>query len=244
MLTQAAPPPPVPVLYQDRWIVAVAKPSGIAVHRGWARDGPMALQLVRDQIGARVYPVHRLDRATSGILLFALDSTTAAAASSCFAEAKVEKTYLALVRGVAPEHVVVDHPLRPDRGRERQPAVTEIWRLSANPAEHCSLVQARPRTGRLHQIRRHLKHLSHPIVGDVRYGKGNINRHYREAWQLNRLALHAARLRLPHPVTGVALDILAPLPEDLARVLIGLELPLPALESATNGPFPGDAPQG
>jgi tRNA pseudouridine65 synthase len=214
----------VPVLYRDRWLVVVAKPSGIAVHRGWARDGPMALQLVRDLVGARVHPVHRLDRATSGALMFALDTETAKATGTLFAKSAVEKTYLALVRGIAPAEVVVDHPLRPERGTERQPAVTEFVRVGTSSVERCSLVQARPRTGRLHQIRRHLKHLSHPIVGDVRYGKGDINRRFRSQWGLHRLALHAARLRFDHPITGEPLEIAAPLPEELRAAFARLGL--------------------
>jgi tRNA pseudouridine65 synthase len=217
----------IPILFQDEWLVAVSKPSGVAVHRGWAREGPMALQLVRDTVGARVYPLHRLDRATSGVLVFALDPATAAACGALFAGSQVGKVYLALVRGVAPEHVVVDHPLRPDRGTERQPALTELTRLGVSPVERCSLVEARPRTGRLHQVRRHLKHLSHPIVGDVRYGKGDINRHFRAAWDLRRLALHASRLRLSHPVTGEWLDLRAPLPQDLSLAFTRLGLSLP-----------------
>lgn len=207
----------LPFLYQDRCLLAVGKPAGLAVHRGMARDRTFALQLVRDQIGRHVHAVHRLDRATSGVLLFALDPGTAGRMQELFAEGRVEKRYLALVRGIPPESGVIDHPIPRDVGGPRVLAVTEFRRLAA--FERYALIEARPRTGRLHQIRRHLKHLSHPLIGDVRYGKGEHNRLFRERFGLHRLALHALELAFEHPETGEAVRIVAPVPEDLAGPL-------------------------
>jgi tRNA pseudouridine65 synthase len=207
------------LLYQDEHLVAVDKPSGMLVHRGWARDRVVAMTAVRDRIGRRVYPVHRLDRGTSGVLLFALDPATARALQERFQDGRVEKRYLALVRGVPPEQGVIDHPVPrgKDKRSERVPAVTAFRRLEV--AGRYSLVEARPRTGRLHQVRRHFKHLSHPLVGDVEYGKGEHNRLFRERHGLHRLALHAASVTLPHPADDRPLTVEAPLPEDLRRAL-------------------------
>ena len=200
-------------------MVAVAKPSGLAVHRGWANDDVFALTLVRDLVGRYVYPVHRLDRATSGVLVFALDREVAREIQRQFESGRVEKRYLALVRGIPPIEGVIDHPVpRAPKSRERVDAVTEFRRLGT--FERFGLVEARPRTGRLHQIRRHFKHLSHPLVGDVRYGKGDINRMFRERFGLHRLALHACELRLEEP----PLTLTADLPADLAQPFAAMGL--------------------
>ena len=210
------------ILYRDESLIAVDKPSGLAVHRGWARESDVALVRLRDQIGARVFPVHRLDRATSGVLLFALSAEMAGRVCAAFAAGKAEKTYLALVRGVPPAKVLVDHPLPPgeDTHAPRVSAQTLVFRREV--FGRYSLVEARPLTGRLHQVRRHLKHISCPLIGDVNYGKGEHNRLFRERHGLHRLFLHATRLRLPHPARGGELDIASPLPANLAAVLRAL----------------------
>jgi len=215
-------PDPLSILFRDESLIAVDKPSGLAVHRGWARERDVAMVRLRDQIDARVFPVHRLDRATSGVLLFALSAEVAARVCESFAEGKAEKTYLALVRGVPPEEILVDHPLAPgeDSHAPRVAARTMIHRREV--FGRYSLVEAQPLTGRLHQIRRHLKHISCPLIGDVNYGKGEHNRLFRERHGLHRLFLHATRLRLPHPRLGGDLDITSPLPADLAAVLHAL----------------------
>lgn len=230
-------PPPesltlLPIPVPTGRFVGCNKPSGMLTHRGWDRDPWVAMTVVRDRVGQFVHPVHRLDRATSGVLLFALDPEAAAAASAAFEQGLARKTYVALVRGHAPERVVVDHPVRKkEKGDERVPAVTEIERLAA--VERLSLVEARPRTGRLHQIRRHLKHLSHPIAGDVRYGQGSLNRTLRERVGLRRLALHALQLELPVELDGAThhIELRAPLPEDLCGPLGALGLPTPTAPS-------------
>jgi tRNA pseudouridine65 synthase len=208
------------ILWRDERAVAVDKPPGTIVHRGWADDDAPLLQQVRDLVGALVFPIHRLDRGASGVVLFALDRDAAGALGAAFArggDAGVEKRYLAITRGHPPEHAVIDHAIPREPGGERVDAVTEIWRRET--FGRYALVEAAPRTGRLHQIRRHLKHVSCPLVGDVRYGKGEHNRIWRDAHGLHRLALHASRLVFPHPATGAPIVVEAPLPDDLVQAL-------------------------
>lgn len=212
----------LPILHRDGELVAVDKPSGIAVHRGWSKEKIVVLTVARDLLGRRVYPVHRLDRATSGVLLLALDPQTARRLQELFEAGRLEKRYLALVRGITPDVGVIDYPLPRSSEGPRVPALTEYRRLAT--FERYSLVEAIPKTGRLHQIRRHFKHISHPLIGDVRYGKGEHNRLFRERFGLHRLALHAAELAFDHPTTGERLRIEAPLPVDLAGPLERMEL--------------------
>jgi len=227
-----------PLLYRDDHLAAFAKPSGLLVHRGWGDDAIVALDLAREALGQYVFPVHRLDRPTSGVLVFALSAEAAATLSGAFERGEVRKTYLALVRGVPAESGLVDHPIPRREGGPRVPAVT-AFRLRhavatsapeafAPEIRRAALVEAWPRTGRLHQIRRHLKHISHPIIGDANYGKGDLNRLFRGAVGLMRLALHAAAIELPHPATGAALRAAAPLPDDLRAPFERLGIPASA----------------
>ncbi|AKT38932.1 pseudouridine synthase [Chondromyces crocatus] len=219
------PAAPLPVLVRTDRYVAVDKPSGLAVHRGDCRDRVTALDLVRDDMGCWVYPVHRIDRGTSGVVLFALDPESAASLQACFNASTVEKRYLALVRGCPPDEGVIDHPVPKSEGGPRVPAVTDFRRLAA--VERCALVEARPRTGRFHQIRRHLKHIGHPLIGDANYGKGALNRAYRDDVGLARLALHASALSFPDPWTGERVRAVAEIPDDLAAPLVRLGFHLP-----------------
>lgn len=211
------------LLFCDDALVAVDKPAGVAVHRGWSDDEDAVLQQVRDQVGAWVYPVHRLDRGASGALVFARSSAHAAALQSQWTAGTVAKRYIAIVRGNPPDAAVIDHAIPRSEDGPRVDAITAIRTL--HRAGRYAIVAAAPRTGRLHQIRRHLKHLSCPLIGDVRYGKGEHNRLFRERHDLHRLALHARALRLAHPVTGVTLDLVAEIPADLTRALTDLETP-------------------
>ncbi|MCP4448065.1 MAG: pseudouridylate synthase [Myxococcales bacterium] len=208
------------ILYRDEHVVAVNKPSGVLVHRGWDNDKVVLMTEVRDAIDQWVYPVHRLDRGSSGVVLFALSSEVAATLGAEFAGQRVEKRYLALVRGVPEESGVIDHDIPKKEKGERVPAVSEYRRLAV--AGRYSLVEVRPRTGRLHQIRRHMKHISCPLIGDVRYGKGEHNRHFRDNYGLHRLALHSHGLAVQHPRGAGTLEIRAPLPEELARAFVQL----------------------
>lgn len=202
------------ILHRDARCVAVDKPSGVATHRGWADDDDALLQRVRDEVGAYVYPIHRLDRGASGVTLFALDREAARAFSEAWPAA--DKRYLAITRGHPPDHVVIDHPIPRAPGEERVPAVTEVWRRET--FGRYAVIEARPHTGRLHQIRRHLKHLACPLIGDVRYGKGEHNRLFRERFALHRLALHCVSLRVPHP-DGGELAIECAVAPDLAAAI-------------------------
>jgi len=207
----------IPILYQDASVVVVNKPAWSVAHRTRGAAGAMVLvDALRQQLGAPVYTVHRLDRQTSGVLIFALTSEIASLLSDQVRARIWRKTYLGLCRGVIIEELRVDRGV--PQGEIRRDALTEI-----RPLEHfCgryTLVQATPRTGRRHQIRYHLRHISHPLVGDTNYGKGNINRFFRATFDLSRMFLHAESLSLPHPVENRTLQVDAPLPADLARVL-------------------------
>lgn len=226
----------LPVLYRDDDLIVVNKPSGLLVHRGWGDDGVVALTLVRDAVGRHVHPVHRLDRGTSGALVFALHPEAARRLQRSLEDpaSATRKRYVALVRGVPPEAVVVDHPIPRAPDGPRVAAVTELRRLCV-VLERYAVVEAVPRTGRLHQVRRHLKHLSHPIIGDVNYGKGEHNRWFRERFDLRRLALHALEIVIAHPRTGVPLAIVAPAPADLAVPFEAMGVPPGAWEASGGG---------
>jgi len=213
---------PLQILYQDDSCAVVDKPSGMIVHRGWANDDVDLLRVTRDALGRYVYPLHRLDRGASGAVLFALNEEAARTLNRSFADRSMDKRYLALTRGHPPEHGLIDHPIPRAPGEERVPAQTEYFRIGS--FERYALVMTVPKTGRLHQIRRHLKHLSCPLIGDVRYGKGEHNRLFREHYALDRLALHAAALRFVHPSTGQRVTVRAPLSGSFAECLSRLSL--------------------
>lgn len=222
----------IELLFVDAHVVVANKPSGLLVHRGWDDDDDVAMFRVRDAIGARVHPLHRLDRGTSGALLFARSAEVTAALQKSFDAHAIEKRYLALVRGTPRQaEGTIDHAIPKSEDGPRVPAVTHYRVVAKSAVDRCSLVEARPETGRLHQIRRHLRHISHPLVGDVRYGSGAINRHYRAAYALHRLALHASALAFVHPVTGTRVEIIAPMPDDLGCALDRLGLPRDAGEA-------------
>lgn len=212
----------VEVVYRDEYMIAVNKPAGALVHRGWGRDARSMLQLVRDHVGQRVFPVHRLDRSTSGVLLFTFDPADVTRLQAQYNERSVRKTYLALCRGNSADLTAVDHPLAKDKESEKRPAVTHFRLLAA--FGRYGLYEARPLTGRLHQIRRHLKHASHPLIGDVRYGKGDHNRLFRDKYGFHRLALHCSSLEFVHPCTGQNVAIDAPLTDDFRTLLETLQL--------------------
>lgn len=200
------------ILHRDSRCVVVDKPSGISTHRGWDASTDALLQRVRDAVNAYVFPIHRLDRGASGATLFALDRQAARAFSDAWPSPSTVKMYVAITRGHPPEHAVIDHAIAAQPGAARVAAVTEVWRTRV--MGRYAVVAARPHTGRLHQVRRHLKHISCPLIGDVRYGKGEHNRLFREHFGLHRLALHCALLRIAHP-DGGELVVPCPLARDL-----------------------------
>lgn len=227
------------VLYLDAHLVVVNKPAGLLVHRSAIdrHETRFAVQEVRDRLGQKVYPVHRLDKPTSGALLFALSPEVARVMTERFASGAVRKQYLAVVRGHVGDAGVVDHPLveeadpmtdgRARQGKPAQPAITEYRCLARAELPHpvgryqtsrFSLVQAFPRTGRKHQIRRHMKHIFHPIVGDTTHGDGRQNALFREHLQCNRLLLAATGMSFAHPCTDERIEISAPLAVEFWRV--------------------------
>jgi len=218
---------PIAILFVDEHLAVVDKPSGLLVHRGWDDDDDVAMFRARDALGgAHVFPVHRLDRGTSGALVFARTKEAAAALSRMFEEGRVDKRYLALVRGTPPEEGRIDYAIQKSEDGPRVPAVTRFRRLGRSEIDRCSLVLALPETGRLHQIRRHLRHIDHPLIGDVRHGSGAINRHYRTTYGLHRLALHASAIAFDHPIVpGARVEVTSPMPDDLGAALDALGLP-------------------
>ncbi|MCS4295623.1 tRNA pseudouridine65 synthase [Comamonas sp. BIGb0152] len=213
---------PLPVLWRDEHLVAIYKPAQWLVHRTGLDAGEtrFVVQTLRDQIGQHVFPLHRLDKGTCGVLLLALHAEAASRTRMQFENHQLHKRYLAMVRGWAPVHCDVDHALRPDDApadAPAQPAQTRFARLAsmAHPEAYdsrfagtrLSLVLAEPHTGRRHQIRRHLKHIAHPIIGDATHGKGPLNRWWAELLGLQRLWLHAWSLSLQHPYTQAPLHI-------------------------------------
>ena len=223
-------------IYEDEHLVAIDKPAGLLVHRTQlaAREGQAALQLLRDQLGRPVWPVHRLDRGTSGVLLFALSAEVASRLGAMFEQGRMDKRYVALVRGwPAADEGLVDHPLArdpelPSAGQPMLAAQTRWrvlqrleWPFASDPrfaTTRVALLQAEPLQGRRHQIRRHFKHIAHPILGDATHGKGPLNRAVAAHLGLQRLWLHALRLTLEHPVSKQRLELQAPLSADWPTV--------------------------
>ena len=216
--------PALAVLFRDADYIAVAKPSGLLVHRtALAGSREAALQQLRDQLGRRVYPVHRLDRATSGVLVFGLSSEAASRLAEAVRGHRVAKRYLAVVRGWTEPAGCIDRPLRPAEGGEPRPAHSCYRRLatvelpvavSRYPTSRYARVAVCPLTGRRHQIRRHLASVAHPVVGDTTHGDGRHNRMFRERFGLHRLALHAQWMGFRQPLTGEFVSIrCAPPPE-------------------------------
>lgn len=218
------------IIYQDEWLVAVNKPSGWLVHRSWLdRDEKVVvMQTVRDQIGQHVFTAHRLDRPTSGVLLMGLSSEAGRRLSQQFEQHQMQKRYHAIVRGWLMEEALLDYPLVEEldkmadkfarTDKDPQPAVTHYRGLATTelpvaigkfPSTRYGLVELEPKTGRKHQLRRHLSHLRHPIIGDSKHGDLRQNRSAAEHFGLNRLMLHASQLSLTHPFTGEALTLRA-----------------------------------
>ena len=221
------------ILYQDEFLVAVNKPAGMLVHRSWLdrHETQFVMQTLRDQIGQHVFPVHRLDRPTSGVLLFALNTEIANLLCLQFEQKKVEKSYLAVVRGYLTDAQTIDYPLKVQldkiadkfsQEKEPQQAITDYrglkiaempYGVGRYTTSRYSLVRLIPHTGRKHQLRRHLKHIFHPILGDTQYGDLHQNRALSQNVGVNRLMLHAEKLCFQHPVTNERVEIVADLDE-------------------------------
>jgi tRNA pseudouridine65 synthase len=217
------------ILYQDEDYVVIDKPSGILVHPSALspRERVTCLMTLRDQLGAWLYPVHRLDRATSGVLIFAFTSAAAHNLMTIWQEHGVRKTYRAIVRGWTEEQGEVDRPLRETEDKPRVRAKSSYRRLSTvefpdavgrYPSARYSLLEVEAFTGRYHQVRKHLVSLSHPIVGDTAYGDGDHNRYFREKFDIHRLLLSAHRTEFLHPRSGVRVELEASVPEAFLKV--------------------------
>jgi tRNA pseudouridine65 synthase len=217
------------IIYRDEHLIAINKPHGLLVHRSSiaADASEFALQLLRDQIGMKVNPVHRIDRKTGGILLFAFDKQTEIAMQKAFMENEVSKKYLAIVRGHTIDKEDIDYPLRKENGT-LQDAFTSYTTLKRaeldvafgkHPTSRYSLVEAVPTTGRMHQLRKHLSHIFHPIIGDRTHGCNKQNKLFSERWEMNTMLLHARELNFKHPVTGEDVKIEATLQPEFKRVM-------------------------
>lgn len=217
------------ILYEDNWIIAINKPTGLLVHRSSIATNTdvYALQLLRDQVGFHVFPIHRLDRKTSGILLFAKAKTFVQAFQEALSSNESVKTYHSIVRGHSPKEVTVDYELTNDKGKT-QSAITHFEQIQNTEIDlpfgkfetsRYSLIKARPKTGRMHQIRKHLNHLRHPIIGDRPHGCNKQNKLFLEKWGLTKMLLHAKELELQHPYLNKKLSIKAPFPEHFEKML-------------------------
>jgi tRNA pseudouridine65 synthase len=217
------------ILYEDESIVAINKPHGLLVHRSSiARDtSEFALQILRDQLGKTVYPAHRLDRKTGGVLLFSLNKETDQYLQKSFQEHQIDKKYLAVLRGFAPEEGIIDYPLKKENGT-LQDAQTSFRLLAKSeldipfgkfPTSRYSLVEANPLTGRMHQLRRHFAHIFYPIIGDRPHGCNKQNKFWKENYQMDTMLLHASEVTFKHPLSGETIHVTAPIQSDFQKVL-------------------------
>ncbi|MBU3022114.1 pseudouridine synthase [Aestuariibacter sp. A3R04] len=234
----------VRILYQDDYLVVMDKPPGLLVHRSPIdkRETEFAVQKLRDVVGRHVFPVHRLDRPTSGILVFAFDGQTASKMGQAMMAKQIEKQYTALVRGWLKGAGFIDYALRfkadkfADAHRVKpvapQEATTEYsatahYRLPFSVGRYSearyTLVKLRPFTGRKHQLRRHLVHLRHPIIGDTTHGDGKQNKFAREELGFRHLALSCTCMTFTHPVTGEAISVSTQPHEDFLRLLADIK---------------------
>lgn len=231
----AAAPIAIPVLYCDEAIAVVDKPAGVMVHDSALARGEtdFVADRLREQFGRPIFLVHRLDRGTSGCLLLAFDRESASILGKTLMSGAVDKQYLAVCRGWPEEDTfIVDHPLDGGPGKPlKKPAVTRFERLAtceleipssgasmSFPTSRYALLHAEPQTGRFRQIRRHLKHLSHHLIGDTSHGDGRHNRAFRMQG-IHRMLLHARRLRFDHPHSGVQIEAVAPPDAEFTKAL-------------------------
>lgn len=231
---------PLSILFQDDCLVAINKPPDLLIHRSELdpHESQNAMTLLRNQLGQWVYPIHRLDKPTSGVLLFALNQEVARHLSDLFAQQLIMKSYLAIVRGFTDVKAKIDYPLKNQWHKQLkrknrplpsvQTAITEYHRLATielpyavgpYPTARYSFIKVFPKTGRNRQIRRHMKHIFHPIVGDVAYGDGKHNAFFRKQYFCHRLLLHAHAIHFKHPMGETKLSIQAPLFQDFQRVI-------------------------
>ncbi len=224
------------ILWRDEYLVAIDKPPGIHVHRSeFARQEDNCTRILRDQLNQHIFPIHRLDRATSGVLLFSLDKDMTRELSMQFADRKVGKRYHAVVRGYLPEEGLVDRPLKESPEKAPADAQTAFRKLAGIelpeaigkfPTTRYSFAEILPSTGRRHQIRRHLAGISHPIICDTIHGDGKHNRFFRERYGVEHLLLFATRLSFRHPLTDETILIESAVPQIMQRIAAEFDWPL------------------
>lgn len=217
------------IVYQDEYLIAINKPHGLLVHRSKIADDAteFALQMLRDQVGRHVNPTHRLDRKTGGVLLFAFDKETEISMQKQFQEGLVDKNYLAIVRGYTPAEMEIDYPLAKENGtlQDAQTSFVTLQQseipleIGKHPTSRYSLVKANPKTGRMHQLRKHFAHIFHPIIGDRPHGCNKQNRYFKEHLQMNTMMLHALDLTFSHPVTKEKITIKADVQDEFKRMM-------------------------
>ncbi|KQS27090.1 pseudouridine synthase [Dyadobacter sp. Leaf189] len=219
----------LPIIFRDEFLIAVNKPHGLLVHRSSiaADTDQFAVQILRDQIGQHVYPVHRLDRKTSGVLLFALSDEVNSLMQQQFQNGVVNKTYHAIVRGFTPDQLEIDYPLKKENGTIQE-AFTSMqtllhsevaFEIGKHPTSRYSLVELKPTTGRMHQLRKHMAHIFHPIIGDRPYGCNKQNRYFKEQFGMMEMMLHGSGLSFTHPVLGSTHTLSAPYQDAFAGML-------------------------
>ena len=239
--------PKIDIIFEDEWMIAVHKPVGMFVHRtdGWDRDRTPLLQHVRNLTGQHIYTIHRLDRATSGLVLMGKTAEASSVLHEMFRERKIAKTYSALVRGFCDQAGTIDIPLRPrqpnsanklvaqpETERPEQDCCThyQTVRMFELPFQstryqttRCSLLTLKPETGRWHQIRRHVNRILHPVIGDTTHGDNTQNRFFRQKFGLTRLMLAATELQFRHPWTADHVRMYAEPSADFQTILEQIE---------------------
>jgi tRNA pseudouridine65 synthase len=231
---------PLEILYQDPYLIAVNKPAGLLVHRSSIamQEKHFVLQIVRNQIGQHVFPVHRIDRPTAGVLLLALNSEIAKKTAELFRAGDIIKKYVAIVRGYTAECGTIRYNMKKIKNHGiscqgfmisnecytetiyKRLATIEIDRkVDKYPTSRYSLVSLFPKTGRRHQLRRHMKHIRHPIIGDIKYGKSTHNHFFRDHLNCSCLLLNAVALKFQHPITASQIEISAPVSMQFKSVL-------------------------
>ncbi len=226
----------IPILYKDDHFIVVNKPQNIPVHRSpmVMNHDQFLIELVQKQIGKQLYPVHRLDSKTSGVLIIALEPRIARLFQEQFKAREVNKSYRAIVRGHINQPITIDYDLVDPKGKVQE-AVTEIYPLSLSeiplpfgkhPTSRYSLIEAKPLTGRYHQIRKHLKHIFHPIIGDRPHGCNKQNRLFKAKWNMNDMLLHAHKVNCNHPIEASPLEFIGEHPLIFSTMLRELRLDL------------------
>ncbi|MFZ4261417.1 pseudouridine synthase [Sphingobacterium sp. HJSM2_6] len=222
------------ILFESEDLIAINKPHGLLVHRSFiaADASEFALQLLKEQIGKMVYPAHRIDRKTSGVLLFSLNKEMDSLIQQAFAQNLIQKEYIAVLRGHSPLEGSIDYPLKKENGTIQESLThfqtlrhTEIdLPFGKHPTSRYSLVKAKPQTGRMHQLRRHFAHIMHPIIGDRPHGCNKQNKLWKETFEHDSMLLHAQQLAFLHPITKEEIRIHADIQPEFKRALEILQI--------------------